>query len=275
MQSWGRDEALGTMFTLLMEAVRTDAADRTEDQENAVAWLTAATQRRAVRAAEAAGREYVKWAGLDNIEYMSLVDRNPTQGQLEEFLNDPPQNWVPPHLTTGYCVYRSPAPYGSEYTGYNHPTCFAPCPSFFCCFPPTPSYDQFVKWGESAASYSMLNNVEFARTADKIGSAVGLGIAVAAAVTAGVARARHDPLVIGWWLTAAATATLRRCSSEISSSPYAGVSAGASRRPSWPPWPRRDRGDHHRGRAGDRRDQRQPAPRSAGRADHRRPDERP
>ena len=104
MQTWGRDEALGTMFTLLMDAVGTDADDRTEDQENAVAWLTAATQRRAVRAAEAAGREYVKWAGLDEIEYVSLLDRNPTQGQLEEFLNDPPQNWVPPHLTTGYCA---------------------------------------------------------------------------------------------------------------------------------------------------------------------------
>ena len=95
VQSWGRDEALGTLYVLLMDAARTDADDRTEDQENAVAWLTAATQRRAVRAAEAAGREYVKWAGLDEIAYGSLLDHNPTQGELEEFLNDTPQNRFP------------------------------------------------------------------------------------------------------------------------------------------------------------------------------------
>ena len=88
---------------------------------------------------------------------------NASESELREFLDDTPQPWNHPITTAGYCEYRSPAPYGSEYTGYNHPTCFAPCTSFLGCNPPTPSYDQFVKWGEAAASYSLLNSEQFAR----------------------------------------------------------------------------------------------------------------
>ena len=54
--------------------------------------------------------------------------RNASESELREFLDDPPQNYNNPDTaaaTSGYCKYRSPAPYGSEYTGYNHPTCFA------------------------------------------------------------------------------------------------------------------------------------------------------
>ena len=174
--TWGRSEAQSQLFTLLLNAI--DEDDRSDDQQNAVDWLTAMMQRKAVAAAAAAGREYVTWAGLNQGWFEQLLNGNASESELREFLNDPPQNYNNPDTaaaTSGYCKYRSPAPYGSEYTGYNDPTCFAACPNILGCNPPTPSYDQFVKWGESAASYSLLNSDQFARTAHKIGIGAGAG----------------------------------------------------------------------------------------------------
>ena len=94
VQTWGREQVLATLYSLLLNAI--DADDRTEDQENAVDWLTAMAQRKAVLAAEAAGHEYVEWAGIDKGAYDSLLQSNPNETQLEEFLDDSPQTWGPP-----------------------------------------------------------------------------------------------------------------------------------------------------------------------------------
>ena len=53
------------------------------------------------------------------------------------------------------------------------------------CNPPTPSYDQFVKWGEAAASYKLLNSADHAKAGHRIGlaSAVGVSAAVTGAMT--------------------------------------------------------------------------------------------
>jgi hypothetical protein len=75
-----------------------------------------------VAAAEAAGREYVKWAGLDRSTYESLQRNNTTtQSDLESFLSGTSLNYNNTNTslaTGGWCVYRSPAPYGDEYKGY-------------------------------------------------------------------------------------------------------------------------------------------------------------
>jgi hypothetical protein len=183
--TWGRAEAQAQLFTRLLNAVKEDEDDRSDDQQNAVDWMSTMMHRKAAAAAVAAGREYVAWAGLDEYRFDALVTANASEGELREFLDDTPQPWNPPHYSAGYCEYRSPAPYGSEYTGYNHPTCFAPCTNFLGCNAPTPSYDQFVKWGEAAASYSLLNSEQFSRAVAKIGMAMGLAVAVGAAVAVG------------------------------------------------------------------------------------------
>lgn len=65
VQSWGRADAEAELWALFVQTIRTSAASRTGDQQNAVAWLTAVQQRHMVQAARNAGLEYVKWAGLD------------------------------------------------------------------------------------------------------------------------------------------------------------------------------------------------------------------
>ena len=186
--TWGRSEAQAQLFTRLLNALDEDEDDRSDDQQNAVDWMTTMMHRKAIAAAAAAGREYVTWAGLNQMRYEALLNANASESELREFLDDTPQNYNNPDTaaaTSGYCKYRSPAPYGSEYTGYNNPTCFAPCPSLLGCNPPTPSYDQFVKWGESAASYSLLNSEQFTRAVAKIGMVMGLAVAVGTAAAVG------------------------------------------------------------------------------------------
>ena len=189
VQSWGRTEALAQLWALLSVAI--DASPRTADQQNAVNWLAAIAKNQAIAAAESAGLEYVQWAGRSESGYWDLLENIiVTKDAIETFLegNQVPQPYNHTNLDLadgGYCLYRAPAPYASEYTGYNHPTCFTPCSSFLGCSPPTPSYDSLVKWGQAASSYASLNSAQFARTAQNIGIALGISAAVAAAVVAG------------------------------------------------------------------------------------------
>ena len=53
-----------------MQAIDTPAASQTPDQQNAVAWVQAVEQRQAEVAAQDAGLEYVKWAGLDQSDLL-------------------------------------------------------------------------------------------------------------------------------------------------------------------------------------------------------------
>jgi hypothetical protein len=177
--TWGRDQALAQLWTLLLDSIA--ASPRSTDQQNAVDWLNGIVPRKSVSAAQAAGREYVRWAGLDDGAYWSLLSRNPGESELRAFLDDSPQPWNPPHYTAGWCAYRSPAPYSSEYAGDNDRTCLAWCSNgLLPCGPPTPSYEQFVKWGEAVATYDLLKSDAFARAAQKQGLAAAVGLAAAA-----------------------------------------------------------------------------------------------
>ena len=86
----------------------------------------------------------------------------PTESDLQSFLSAAAMS---PTTTLsgsgGYCVYQSPSPYQSEYTANIFtpaaqntapPTCFGGggIGGLFGG-PPTPSYDQFTKWGEADA----------------------------------------------------------------------------------------------------------------------------
>lgn len=58
-----------------------------------------------------------------------------------------------PALATEELVrLRSPAPYADEYKGYNAPTCINPVIGI--SLPPTPTYDEFVKWGTAESELS-------------------------------------------------------------------------------------------------------------------------
>jgi hypothetical protein len=191
-QTWGRDDALAELWGLLLKAIKTAPASRTTDQQNAVDWITTMVKKQGVLAVDDAGLEYVKWAGLDQTQYRTDLINNVSESTLQTFLSGQVNNYNnsnPSLATGGYCVYRSPAPYQSEYTGYNDQTCFSPCTSItFGCTPPTPTYDQFVKWGEADVNNAIFNNKGFALTARNIAAGVNFG-GVAAAAGIGTAIA--------------------------------------------------------------------------------------
>src|SRR5262249_19231445 len=109
VQSWGRDDAEAELWDRLGLAIQAPAcsagqtpgqACRTTDQQNAVDWLTAVYKRNAMQAADDAGLEYVRWAGLDQNTYQSLLNSNASESSLQTFFttSDP----------SGYCSFRSP-----------------------------------------------------------------------------------------------------------------------------------------------------------------------
>ena len=185
--SWGRSDAESELFTLLMQALTTSAASRSTDQQNAVDWLTAVEQRQAVVAAQDAGAEYVKWAGLDEGAYQSLLNTNPSESTLQTFLSTPGYPTSQSPFTTqtdsGYCVYQSPAPYASDYADpASDPTCNGQPPPLGYV-PPTPSYAQFTKWGEADANYTLLATGGYLPAADAYGIGAGFALVVGALVS--------------------------------------------------------------------------------------------
>ena len=179
--SWGRDDAEAELWSLVAVAISTPAAERTQDQQNAVAWMAGLTAAQGDASAEQAGAEYATWAGLDVGEYWHLAN-TATADQLTTFLSsDVLTRSLQSTSRGGYCQYKPPAPYADEYDGSIAPTCSAPCPSVAGCPVPTPSYDQFVKWGEAAATYGTVTNPQFAQQASAIAAGSAFGITLAGA----------------------------------------------------------------------------------------------
>jgi hypothetical protein len=207
VKSWARADAEADLYARLLLAVNTGATSRTTDQQNAVDWITAVAQRQAVQAAEDAALEYVTWAGLDRSQYQSLLNDNASESDLQSFLSGTPQNYnlvdnrgvalAPSQYAQsagGWCVYRSPAPYDTEYTGINDSSCAGPC--LFCVLGPTPpTYDQFTKWGEADAEYSLLNSGDFGSAAKTIAEGMGIGVPLAALVAGAPAGSRLAAII--------------------------------------------------------------------------------
>ena len=187
VRTWGRADAQSELWGLLVQAIKAPLATRTADQQLAVDWMGAMVRRQGVEVARAAGAELASYTGLSRASYDALFagGTEPTKAQLEAFLAVEPLNYnsaTKADATAGYCVYRSPAPYGSEYTGYNDITCSVPCPVVGVCDDPMPPYQSFMKWG--AASYrGQAVNAEFAGASRLIAIGVALGGVTTAAVT--------------------------------------------------------------------------------------------
>jgi hypothetical protein len=251
VQSWGRDDAEAELWGLIVQAIRAPACTagqtpgqgcRTTDQQNAVDWMRGMVHKEAIQAANDAGLEYVKWAGMSQSAYTSDVaqyDSDASQGKsttqddtfLKTVLNYPPVNYNNTNTsqaTGGYCVYRSPSPYGSEYTGYDDPTCAAPCPSLLGCTPPTPSYDQFTKWGEADVNNALFDTADFVTASRDIAYGVSFFAAVSAAAGAAVALASGLAAVSGLASSAIATALFPFAAAAVDFAVEGGVAIGAS-----------------------------------------------
>ncbi|HKS69337.1 MAG TPA: Ig-like domain repeat protein, partial [Ktedonobacterales bacterium] len=246
VQGWARDDAEAELYALLVQAASTPACSstqtpgnncRTADQQNAVQWLADMAQREGVQEAYYAGLEYVKWAGLSQATYNSDVnaykadvsagkDTTTDKTNLENFLNQgftAPADYscadgttscidttslatIQATATEGFCVYKSPTPYQSDYQGNafsgtdsSMPAiCDEPGGGIGClidCNPDTPAYGDFVRWGEADANYALVDSFDYTETAHDIALGIGLG-GVAFAVATGAALGATLPGVM-------------------------------------------------------------------------------
>ncbi|MDE3230015.1 MAG: PKD domain-containing protein, partial [Chloroflexota bacterium] len=198
--SWGRDDAEAELWNLVRQAAT--ASNPTADQKGATAWLKDMASREGLQSANDAGLEYTKWAGLDVTKYTSLVntydadllagkDTTTDKTNLENFLKQAPYNYNNTNIsqaTGGYCAYKAPAPYQTEYSDTSADCSGTPEGFYAClagCIPPTPSLDQFEKWGVADATNNLVSNPSFTQSAQNIALGLGLG-AVVGSVAAGV-----------------------------------------------------------------------------------------
>ena len=202
VESWARPDADAELWALLVQAIQAAAAGTAgTDQQNAAAWLTSVVQRQSVLAAQSAGLEYTKWAGLGISSYQDLIAGNASESALQSFLSNAPEpysdgaSFSNPSASVdgGYCVYQSPSPYQSDYTanifdGNNTPqTCFTPCTSILGCPPVTPTYNQFVEWGDGDVNDQLFNNSAFTTDVNAIAVSGSLqGLATVGSVAAGL-----------------------------------------------------------------------------------------
>jgi hypothetical protein len=155
VRTWSRSDAQFELFTLLMLARVTPAADRTTAQQHAVEWLAGLVTQRAQRAVQIPGAEYARWAGLDVNRYWYLLEHGADQSQLTTFLSGAPVPYdrADPTLAKGgYCTYTAPAPHESEYSSKSAQVCHTPCTTSYLCTPAPPTYDELVTWSESIAA---------------------------------------------------------------------------------------------------------------------------
>lgn len=255
VQSWGRDAAEAELWALIVQAIQTPAATQTSDQQNVVAWLTAVAQRQAVQAADDAGLEYTKWAGLGTSFYQSLLTPTPSESALQTFLSGTPEPYTGTGSVTnpagstdgGYCVYIPPSPDQSDYTGglggsMEAQLCEEPsCQALLGCSPSTPTYDDFVQWGEAGSEGALFDTDGFAQTARQIATYATLAGASAGSAVAGFGLGSGLAGVLGGSALQEAIYPFaaRALQSTINAAVQAAEAAGKAQRKRRPMWPRR------------------------------------
>lgn len=205
---WDRTEAQAHLWMLISEAMQANPADRTADQQLVVDWMTSMVRSQYQAGAVEAGAEYARWAGLNKWQYRTLVESDASEADLKAYLSQTPSGFPYDNSygtaeKAGFCNYRPPAPYQDDYDAHNFVTCSSPCPSVLGCEPPTPTYDEFVAWGETIANRTITSaayTAQMANIAAGIGAAVvavgtAIGVAVAMSATIGAALASITPLV--------------------------------------------------------------------------------
>ena len=197
-----------------------------------MAWLSNVVLQQNAVAADDAGLEYSKWAGLGAGAYESMLTTNPSEATLQNFLSADPLNYASgesestPESTSneGYCLYEPPAPDSSQYGANiysNQGTdqdCYTPCTDILSdCPPDTPSESQFVAWGTADADEKSFNNSAFPAVANDVAEAIGFGAAAVGAGATGAALALSPALASALTGTTLA-ATL---------SPFGGIAASS------------------------------------------------
>ena len=150
--TWARSDAQAALLALVMEAIDTDAAQRTPDQQQAVDWMGDLVRAVVERSASRSGAEYAKWAGLDVRRYWQLVDADASEEDLKTFLSQRPQPYDVTDMskaTGGWCKYTPPAgSIDSDYSARDAQSCFTPCTGQYLCEPEPPERSRLPGLGQ-------------------------------------------------------------------------------------------------------------------------------
>jgi hypothetical protein len=111
--SWGRDEAEEQFMAIVLKATETPIDQRTGTQQVVVRWIGKLLKAQAVGAAQSAGEEYARWAGLSLSRYWQKV--GDTQDALADFLSTTPEPWTRGRAATA--TTRLPRPSKATTTG--------------------------------------------------------------------------------------------------------------------------------------------------------------
>jgi hypothetical protein len=175
--SWGRAEAQGELWALIVDALTTSADGRTHVQKDVVVWMAGLVSAQSNESALHAGAEYATWAGLDIHRYWNMA-RTANQSDLQDFLSEPARARAPDGSPRGgYCRYTAPGPDSDAYDGSMAPLCHTACPSVQVCTFPVPTYDNFVSWGKDAAIYPTISSPAFRAQAAMVGATTALMVA--------------------------------------------------------------------------------------------------
>ena len=221
VQSWGRSDAEAELWGQLTKAIRTAPGQRTTDQQNAADWFGDVMRRKTELAADNAGWEFLKWAGIvsgtapepTHNEILSLLAQANSGALVPVAFNSNPATSKP---TSGYCVYQPPNPMQAQYSGNIStppasstaaPWCYAPyrCLDPLGCNNNEPTFDQFVAWGEADSDAALTDPLGYAISYYEISLSQGFAIgAVGAGVAAGIGLASAlVPLITGTAVPAA------------------------------------------------------------------------
>ena len=207
VKSYARPDAQAEMWAIIVDALKTPAGQRTADQQALVDWMSDQVTQQRFQPAKNAAMEYARFAGKDLIGATQVLN-NGTEQQITDFLSGPAEPFSDSAVDPvdprpgGYCKYHPPGPYSGDYDEHTLQTCFTPCQSPLGCAPPTPTFDDFVKWGqatideETNTPLGIMNTPSFATQSAAIAAgtvfgtaAVGAGVAVASSTVLGVAVA--------------------------------------------------------------------------------------
>ena len=189
--SYARYEALAELWALIVQAIET-TTDRTASEQAVLDWLGSRVRDISVIAPPYAAIEYAKFAGKDVDALRTLINDGAGEDEIKNFLSGSPEPSDPQgeDPTIGYCNYKPPAPFESEYEKPNLSTCYGvPCQDLFNgCAPHSPTYEEFVKWGNARVD-TPIEAQSIAGEAAKIAANVVAGTVVAGSASAVVLTA--------------------------------------------------------------------------------------
>lgn len=168
VRGWARNEVRSQLWLDLVAVIKKESADRTEDEQHVYHWFQTVMQQSNIEAAEASRAEYLKWSGLSIDNYTTADPVNYNHAD-------------PSHANGGYCVYRAPEPYIDEYTGHTHQSCYTAdsVPGSFLA--PSPTYEDFVKYGAYVANAAHVRKPNLGLAAGEVAASVAVAVAASAA----------------------------------------------------------------------------------------------